>query len=120
EVTVPLAASIALNREKLARFPATAAIFLPNGFPLRAGDRLVQPDLAHSYRLIAQHGPDELYRGSIARAIAGEMERAGGALSLSDLEAFEPRVWDRPLEGDYRGSRLLTTPDATGGITLIQ
>src|SRR5262249_54045051 len=71
-------------------------------------------------RLIARHGPDEFYRGSIARAIAAEIERAGGVLSLADLEAFQPRVWDRPLEGDYRGYRLLTMPDATGGITLIQ
>jgi len=120
EVSVPLATTIATNRAKLARFPATAAIFLPDGCPPAPGARLRQPDLAESLRRLAEHGPDEFYRGSIAAAIAAEMERAGGVLSQADLAAFEPRVWDRPLVGSYRGYRLLTVPEATGGVTLLQ
>jgi gamma-glutamyltranspeptidase/glutathione hydrolase len=36
---------------------ATAAIFLIKGQPYKAGDRLVQKDLARTLRLIAQLGP---------------------------------------------------------------
>jgi gamma-glutamyltranspeptidase/glutathione hydrolase len=70
--------------------------------------------------LIAEHGPDEFYRGSIARAIGAEMERVGGILTERDLADFEIRVWDQPLIGTYRGYRLVSMPDATGGITLLQ
>ncbi|MBI4278912.1 MAG: gamma-glutamyltransferase [Armatimonadetes bacterium] len=120
EVSVPLATTIAMNRSRLARFAASAAIFLRNGHPPVPGDRLVQPDLARSLRLMAEHGADEFYTGSIARAIAAEMERAGGLITLRDLAEFRPRVWERPLAGSYRGHRLLTVPEATGGITLVQ
>jgi len=109
-----------MNRAKLARFAASAAIFLSDGHPPLPGDRLVQPDLASSLRLIAEHGAEEFYSGRIARSIAAEMERAGGLIMLRDLADFRPRVWERPLVGSYHGHRLLTVPEATGGITLVQ
>jgi len=120
EVTVSLATMIAQHRAKLARFRATAAIFLPDGCPPAPGDRLRQPDLARSLALIAQHGPDEFYSGSIAHAIEREMALGDGLITRADLAQFTPRVWPAPLVGTYRGHRLLTVPEATGGITLLQ
>jgi gamma-glutamyltranspeptidase/glutathione hydrolase len=104
----------------LARFPATSDIFLPGGQPLQAGNRLRQPDLARSYRLIAEDGPDALYQGALARAIAEEMACGGGILSADDLARFRPRIWDAPRRGTYRDYEILTVPEATGGITLLQ
>ncbi|WP_407353006.1 gamma-glutamyltransferase [Luteimonas sp. R10] len=44
-----------------------AAVYLhPDGSALRAGERLVQADLAWSLRQIAEHGADAFYRGEIA------------------------------------------------------
>jgi len=120
EVSVPFAVGLARSRAKLARFPATADLFLPGGQPLLPGSRLRQPDLARSYRLIAQEGPDALYRGALARAIVEEMARGGGILAADDLARFRPRVWDAPLRGSYRDHQILTVPETTGGITLIQ
>lgn len=120
ELGVPLGTTIALHQAKLARYPATAEIFLRDGSPPPPGSRLVQPDLAHSLRLIARHGPEEFYTGSIAGAIEDEMARGGGLITRRDLAEFKPRLWDRPLIGTYRGHRLLTLPEATGGITLLQ
>ncbi|MGI8687853.1 MAG: gamma-glutamyltransferase [Thermomicrobiales bacterium] len=119
-VTVPLATTIARSRAKLARFPATAAIFLPNGCPPVPGERLAQPDLARSLGRIAAEGIAAFYTGALARAIVAEIERGGGILTLDDLAAFQPRIWDRPLTGSYRGYCLLTVPEATGGITILQ
>src|SRR5687768_7905311 len=73
EVSAMLAVGLADHQAKLARFPATAALFLPGGQPLAVGERLRQPDLAGSYRLLAEQGPDALYRGALAREIVGEM-----------------------------------------------
>src|SRR5437773_112851 len=56
--------------------PETRALFRrPDGSPLQAGDLLVQPDLARTFRLIAAQGPDVLYRGEIARAILAAQQR---------------------------------------------
>ena len=120
EVTAALAAGLEQHRARLARFPATAALFLPGGQPLAAGSRLRQPDLARSYRLIAAEGPDALYRGALARAIGDEMARGGGILSTDDLDRFRPRIWDGPLRGTYRDYEILIVPETTGGITLLQ
>jgi gamma-glutamyltranspeptidase/glutathione hydrolase len=46
--------------------PETAALFRPGGVPLKVGDRLRQPDLAKTFRLIAAQGPDAFYKGEIA------------------------------------------------------
>jgi NAD(P)-dependent dehydrogenase (short-subunit alcohol dehydrogenase family) len=48
---------------------AAAAIYLKDGLPYEAGDKLVLKDLAKSYRLIAEKGPDVFYKGEIAEAI---------------------------------------------------
>jgi gamma-glutamyltranspeptidase / glutathione hydrolase len=120
EVTVALAAALAQHRTKLARYEATAAVFLPDGAAPAPGERFLQRDLARTLRLIAERGPDEFYTGEIARAIEAEMIQGGGLVTRRDLAEFTPRVWDGPLAGTYRGYRILTVPEATGGVTLLQ
>ena len=47
---------------ELARFPASAAVFLkPDGEPYAEGEILRQRDLAKTYRAIAEHGTDWFY-----------------------------------------------------------
>jgi gamma-glutamyltranspeptidase / glutathione hydrolase len=120
DVSVALAAMLAQHRKKLARYEATAAVFLPAGAAPAPGERLVQRDLARTLRLLAARGPDEFYTGEIARAIEDEMVRGRGLVTRRDLAAFTPRVWDDALTGTYRGHRILTVPEATGGVTLLQ
>src|SRR5205814_7741449 len=107
-------------REKLARFTATADIFLQSGHASAPGENLVQSDLARSLRSIAEHGPAEFYTGSIARLIGAEMARGGGRLTESDLAEFSARESDSPLRGTYRGHTVFGLPESTGGITLLQ
>jgi gamma-glutamyltranspeptidase/glutathione hydrolase len=74
EISWHMAALLASGQSLLARFPSTARTFLrPDGTPLTAGERLVQPDLAATLQDIAEHGPDAFYRGRIAGLIAAEM-----------------------------------------------
>ena len=47
--------------------PEAARVFLPAGRPPRAGEVFRNPDLAHSYRLIAAGGRDAFYAGEIAQ-----------------------------------------------------
>ena len=62
--------AIANHAERLGRYPASAAVFLPGGSPPRPGSILRQTDLARSLAIIASGGPDAFYGGEIATGIA--------------------------------------------------
>ncbi len=106
--------------EKLSRSPASRALFFREGRPLQQGDRLVQVDLARTLEDIARDGPEAFYKGRIARALAKDMKDNGGLIAVEDLAAYEPIV-RVPLEGRYRGHRILSAPpSSSGGIALVQ
>lgn len=103
------------GRERLARSAAGAKVFLhPDGSALRAGERLVQADLAWSLRQIAEHGADAFYRGAIAERLDAGMRAHGGLLRKADLAAYRA-IEREPLRGSYRGHTLLTMPPSSGG-----
>lgn len=98
----------------------TAAIFLNHGEPWRAGQRLVQSDLARSLSQIAQRGPATFYRGLIARRIVAASKRGGGILSVSDFATYHARIL-KPLECDYRGYHMISAPPpSSGGVVLCE
>lgn len=103
------------GKERLARSAAGAAVFLhPDGQALKAGERLVQPDLAWSLQRIADHGAQDFYRGAIAERLDAGMRRHGGLLRRHDLAAYEA-IERTPLRGTYRGLEVVTMPPASGG-----
>lgn len=103
------------GRERLARSAAGAKVFLhPDGSALRAGERLVQADLAWSLRQIAEHGADAFYRGAIAERLDAGMRAHGGLLRKEDLAAYRA-IEREPLRSGYRGQELLTMPPSSGG-----
>lgn len=103
------------GKERLARSKAGAAVFLhPDGSALRAGERLVQADLAWSLRQIAEHGADAFYRGEIADRLDAGMRAHGGLLRKADLAAYRA-IEREPLRTRYRGHELVTMPPSSGG-----
>ena len=119
-VTGYLAECLAEAAPDLARFEASAGVFLPRGAPLRRGDLLVQGDYAATLRAIAEDGPAALYGGAIGRRVADHMAQAGGLITLEDLARY--RTIERaPVHGTYRGVTIAGCPPPTGGgIHLIQ
>jgi gamma-glutamyltranspeptidase / glutathione hydrolase len=100
--------------------PASAAIFLRKGAPYKAGERLVQKDLARSLRLIAQRGPDAFYRGSIAHAIAASSAAGKGLITAADLAQYKVREL-APIECDYRGYHVVSAPPpSSGGVVVCE
>lgn len=116
---------LATSMPVLSRFPETAAIFLPDGFPIPPGipggegPRLVQADLARTLRLIATDGADAFYRGPVARAIGTTMRARGGLIAEEDLARYRATVVE-PLSIDFRGHRVFAVPGACGGVTALQ
>ncbi|MCK5651455.1 MAG: gamma-glutamyltransferase, partial [Gemmatimonadetes bacterium] len=90
------------------------------GRPLRAGERLVQRDLARSLRRVAVEGPGVLHGGELGRAIDTAMREAGGFLRLEDLAENEAEWWE-PIAIDYRGHTVVTaSPPANSFPALVR
>ena len=104
----------------LARFPATAAIFLPHGRPPHPGDRIVQAELADSLQAIAQEGSDVLYNGALGQTIIADMQRNNGIMTMDDLRTYRT-IQRRPLTLSYRGYEVtVPAPPCAGGVHLLQ
>ncbi len=105
--------------ELLCRFPTSAAIFAPEGRPLRAGEILYQKDLTRTFSKIADEGAGVFYEGEIARAIVRFMEQQGGLLTMKDLADFRVR-WQDSIHTDYRGYTVHEAPPNSSGHILLQ
>lgn len=120
EITPMQADSFAGRLEVLSGNDEARRIFTLDGAALPAGYRLVQPDLAATLRRIARHGAAGFHDGPVAAAIAETVQRHGGVLTRDDLGAYAP-VLRTPVEGRYRGHRIVSfPPPSSGGIALLQ
>lgn len=108
------------NRGRLARWPESARVFGLSGEAgtPRAGDTLVQPDLARTLDAIAAGGADAFHSGPIARLVAEAVRRGGGVLAEEDLAAYRP-VWREPVRGTYRGHAIVSAPPPSSGGTVV-
>ncbi len=112
------ARAIFYDSTRLSRFPASAALFLPNGHPVAAGTRWRNPDLATVLRRIAKDGPAGFYAGPTAAAIVAEMKRGHGIITLADLAAYRAKL-RTPITFDYRGYHVISMPPpSSGGMTI--
>ncbi len=121
DVGYDLASALVARESLILSHPETARLFRrADGSPLRAGDRLLQPDLAESLQLIADMGKDGFYTGRVADLIASEMARGGGLIDQQDLAAYQT-TWRQPIRGEYRGFDVVSMPPpSSGGVHLIQ
>ncbi|MGH2859804.1 MAG: gamma-glutamyltransferase family protein [Solirubrobacteraceae bacterium] len=123
EVTWSLLLEIVARLDQIRSNTALAATLMPAGrlprarTPDLAGERLDQRDLAGVLRRIAVEGPDALYHGSIAEAVARELGNRGGILTAADLATYAPKVQNE-APGDYRGVQYVTAADPVGYETL--
>jgi len=116
-----VADSLPRAQTRLARWPASAKIFLrSDGSALAPGDRLVQSDLALTLEAIAKGGPRAFYEGPVAEKLAKAIEAAGGIMTREDLKGYQPRL-RRPVRGTYRGHTIVSMPpSSSGGVILIE
>jgi gamma-glutamyltranspeptidase/glutathione hydrolase len=103
----------------LEQFPASAAVFLPNGTPPKTGEVLKQSDLAKTLKIIAEKGADAFYRGEIAHQIAQYMAANGGAMSCEDLADHKTDV-SAPIKTTYRNHTVYQTSLPTQGLILLE
>ncbi|MDH5582846.1 MAG: gamma-glutamyltransferase [Gammaproteobacteria bacterium] len=120
-VSYDLANYLRLRQGRLCQNVATCGYyFKADGSAYEAGELLVQPDLAKSLELIAEHGPDAFYKGAIADLIVAEMARGGGLVDAASLAAYEPVIRE-VVRGSYREYEVVTMPPpSSGGVHVLQ
>tara|TARA_B100000927_G_scaffold140880_1_gene113644 strand:- start:517 stop:2205 length:1689 start_codon:yes stop_codon:yes gene_type:complete len=113
-VTKTLEHALENNIKKLKKFEATRKIFFKHGMTLRAGDRLIQTDLANTLELIANNGQDGFYKGRTAQLIEQDMLNNSGLMSKKDLSLYQAKMRE-PIEFSYKELDVITMPPASSG-----
>ncbi|WP_435980516.1 gamma-glutamyltransferase [Psychrobacter sp. DM4] len=121
EVTAGLSESLEALSERLQKWPSTKKVFFKaDGSAYQPGERLKQPELARSLKLIAARGVDGFYKGETARKLVKAVNDAGGNMSLQDLADYKA-IARKPVTGDYRGYEIVSMPPpSSGGIHIVQ
>ncbi len=102
----------------LAREPAGAAVYAPDGRMLASGERVVFAELAETLERLGADGPEPFYRGDIGAAIAATVRGRGGTLGRADLESYETVIRD-PVRARFGDCEILTNPPPSSGGVLI-
>ena len=107
------------RQDTIQKNPAARQVFTKGGILYQPGELLVQRDLALTLRKISQN-PQSFYTGDIARAIASDMAKNGGLITLEDLKNYTP-IWRNPVCGNFRTYEICAmSPPSSGGVHLLQ
>jgi gamma-glutamyltranspeptidase/glutathione hydrolase len=113
----------------LQAYPASRSLLLTSsGNPLPVGTQLRNPDLAHTYELLARRGPAAFYDGPIGKAVVQADDHPvltpgqtivtnPGIMKLQDLRSYRTRIL-APTKVSYRGLKVYgMAPPSSGGST---
>jgi len=118
-ITAGQAASFNYNKKEFLE-QNKAAIAFVKAEKWKAGDLLIQTDLANTLKRIRDLGQKGFYEGETARLIVEEMQRGNGIISLDDLKSYEAKE-RTPLSFDYKGHQVISMPlPSSGGIIIEQ
>jgi gamma-glutamyltranspeptidase/glutathione hydrolase len=96
-----------------------ARVYLSNGKSPAPGKVFRNPDLAATYRQIAEKGVETLYGGELGRGIADFMQQNGGLVTLEDLAGHKSE-WVKPICRDYRGYTVCELPPNGQGVAALE
>jgi len=111
----------ALNKryKKLEKYKNFKSIFYSN-YPVQMHQRLKQPHLANTLKIIAAKGVKGFYEGPIATKIDAYMKENGGLITKKDLKNYRP-IWREALHGNFHEYKIVTMgPPSSGGVHIIQ
>ena len=112
-----------LNRQRsefLRENPGKNYLLSAEGKEWKAGDLLVQKDLANTLELILKKKAKGFYKGQTARNIVKEMKAQNGIISKKDLRNYQA-VWRTPVKSQYKNYQIIgMPPPSSGGVALAQ
>ena len=118
-ITASQAASFNNTKKEFIALNTSAVAFVKDS-AWRAGDMLIQKELANTLKRIRDKGQKGFYEGETARLIVAEMQKGKGIISLDDLKAYQAKE-RTALDFNYKGYEIITMPlPSSGGVILQQ
>jgi len=112
------ARSLTFLQNDLQKYNSVPPVFVREKW--KAGDTLIQTDLANTLKRIRDHGLKGFYEGKTAKLIVEEMRRGGGIITLDDLKNYTAKFRDAHVF-DYKGYKIVGMPmPSSGGILIHQ
>ena len=112
------AGSLNSSQEAFKQYNSKQPVFIKTKW--KAGDTLIQKDLANTLKRIRDKGAAGFYEGETARLIVEEMKRGNGLISYADLKNYKAK-YRKPLQFDYKGYTIISMPPpSSGGVLLVQ
>ena len=110
-----------LTAQKLAELRDVSGFadhFLPAGQPPAEGAPMRLPALGRTLRALAERGPDDFYRGALARSIAADLAKVGAPITADDL-ARHAAGRREPLSLRLRSATVFNHPPPTQGLASL-
>ena len=117
-ITAAQAASFNNMKNEFLALNTTAVAFVKET-EWKAGDILIQKDLANTLKRIRNNGQKGFYEGETARLIVAEMQKGKGIISLDDLKTYQAKE-RTALDFNYKGYQIITMPLPSSGGIIIQ
>jgi gamma-glutamyltranspeptidase/glutathione hydrolase len=118
-ITAAQAKGLNSNRDDFLRLNSSPTPFVKDEL-WKAGDILIQKDLAATLKRILDKGQKGFYEGETAKLIIAEMQRGKGIISSADLKSYTAKERNT-LEFDHKGFHIITMPlPSSGGILVEQ
>lgn len=84
----------------------------------KAGDLLLQPELAQTLKRIQKAGEKEFYEGKTAQLIVEEMKLGNGIIQSKDLKNYKTKE-RKALTFNYKDHQIVSMPMPSSGGTLL-
>ena len=97
---------------------AAARFYLPWGRAPKPGERFALPKQAEVLERIAKDGPQAFYQGEVAEDMVASLAAMGAAHTLEDFASVDG-AFEAPIEGTYKGHRLIELAPNGQGATAI-
>ncbi|XP_030380992.1 scoloptoxin SSD14 [Scaptodrosophila lebanonensis] len=121
EVSRYLANVLDTHGDHIRQEPSMAEIFVnPKTDELyKEGEIMYRHMLAETLEIVANEGPEVIYRGGrVGRKLVQDIQAMGGIVTEQDLQNYEVR-WEDPLRARFTGGyELYTSPLPTSGAVL--
>ncbi|XP_013608538.1 PREDICTED: gamma-glutamyltranspeptidase 1 isoform X1 [Brassica oleracea var. oleracea] len=89
-------------------------LFVSNGELKKPGTIIHNTALAFTLKQIGEYGPKAFYNGTVGVNLARDIRKAGGIITLKDLQSYRVKV-TKPLSANILGYELLGMPPPSSG-----
>ena len=89
-------------------------LYVSNGELKKPGTIIHNTALAFTLKQIGEYGPKAFYNGTVGVNLARDIRKAGGIITLKDLQSYRVKV-TKPLSANILGYELLGMPPPSSG-----